>query len=203
LSTELVSGSPRRRPAYSRRTVLRAGFWGAIAALFASAIASVTNALFPRNVSPFGGPITVPASAIPEPGAPPKQIIEGRFWLVNLRPDEGKIAGDDAATPGGLLALYRKCPHLGCTVPWRAEARLAADPAKRTGWFLCPCHQSTYTRAGVRVFGPAPRSMDTMKIEVLESGNIVVQTGQRTEGGTDNPRRAVPWPPATTDGTLS
>ena len=62
---------------------------------------------------------------------------------------------------GGLLALYQKCVHLGCTVQWLATF----DFQNQTGWFRCPCHQSTYTKAGVRVFGPAPRSLDTFEIQ--------------------------------------
>ena len=62
------------------------------------------------------------------------------------------------------------------------------------GWFRCPCHGSTYTKAGIRVFGPAPRSMDTMKIDVDGAGNIVVQTGVRQLGGPDNPKRAIQPP---------
>jgi cytochrome b6-f complex iron-sulfur subunit len=179
----------------SRRRVLLAGFWGAVGALFTGAAATVLNTVFPRNVTGFGGPITVPAFAVPKPGDPPKPVVEGRFLLVNLKPGEGNMSGDDAATPGGLIALYRKCPHLGCTVPWRADASYKG----LRGVFLCPCHGSTYTKAGVRVFGPAERSMDTMAIEAKNSGDVVVQTGDITEGNIDNARRAIPYvpPPAT------
>ena len=86
-----------------------------------------------------------------------------------------------------MIAVWRKCPHLGCSVPWISTFDFNGDK----GWYRCPCHGSTYTKAGVRVFGPAPRSMDTMKIEVDGAGNIVVQTGIRTLGGPDNPKRAM------------
>jgi cytochrome b6-f complex iron-sulfur subunit len=75
-------------------------------------------------------------------------------------------------------------------VPWRPEFDFEGDK----GWFRCPCHGSTYTKAGVRVFGPAPRSMDTMAITVDGSGNITVNTGAITPGGTDNPTRAIQAP---------
>jgi cytochrome b6-f complex iron-sulfur subunit len=172
----------------SRRRVLLASFWGAVGALFTGAAATVLNTVFPRNVTGFGGPITVPAFAVPKPGDPPKPVVEGRFLLVNLKPGEGSMIGDDTPV-GGLIALYRKCPHLGCTVPWRADASYQ----DYRGVFLCPCHGSTYTKAGVRVFGPAERSMDTMTIEVKNSGDVVVQTGDITEGGIDNARRAMPY----------
>ncbi len=138
----------------------------------------------------------MPAAHVPKPGAPPLISIEGKFWLVNLAPGEGHIAGDDVSTAGGLVALWRRCPHLGCAVPWKADyvPPPIVDEARRQGWFLCPCHGSTYTKAGVRVFGPATRSMDTMLIEVDAAGNVIVQTGQRTKGDTDNPLRATPLP---------
>jgi len=93
---------------------------------------------------------------------------------------------------GAIVALYHKCPHLGCTVPWRPEFAYE-DP--RTGeaykgWFRCPCHGSTYSAGGVRVFGPAPRSMDTFAV-TIEDGRITVDTGSITTGTPSNPSRAI------------
>jgi cytochrome b6-f complex iron-sulfur subunit len=62
--------------------------------------------------------------------------------------------------------------------------------APKQGWFRCPCHGSTYTDSGVRVFGPAPRSMDTMDISV-SGGRLAVNTGSITPGGPDNANRAI------------
>ena len=62
-----------------------------------------------------------------------------------------------------------------------------------TGWFRCPCHGSTYTRAGIRVFGPAPRPMDTMAITANPDGSLTVDTGRIVKGGEDNPQRTVPY----------
>jgi cytochrome b6-f complex iron-sulfur subunit len=182
---------PERRAAIGRRRVLIASFWAGIGATLVGGAGAVLNTLYPRNVSGFGGPIVVPPNAIPAAGDPPKPVVEGRFLLVNLAAGEAALPGDDRETSGGLLALYRKCPHLGCTVPWRDDASFH----DLHGVFLCPCHGSTYTKAGVRLFGPAPRSMDTMAVEVQKSGAIVVQTGDITEGGADNPSRAVPYHP--------
>jgi cytochrome b6-f complex iron-sulfur subunit len=179
---------PRR---VSRRFALIAAFWAGIGALAAGAAGTVLNSLYPRNVGGFGGPITVPAARIPAPGDDPRPIVEGRFLLVNLAAGEGLMPGDESQTSGGLVALYRKCPHLGCSVPWRSDASYKGT----RGVFLCPCHGSTYTRAGVRVFGPAPRSMDTMPIEAGKSGDIVVQTGEIEQGGIDNASRAVAYTP--------
>jgi Rieske Fe-S protein len=73
-------------------------------------------------------------------------------------------------------------------MPWRSGFQFEGQ----TGWFRCPCHGSTYNKAGVRVFGPAPRPMDTMAITVNEDGSLSVNTGEITLGGPDNPGRATP-----------
>ena len=170
-------------PVVSRRRVLQVGFWTSIGAMLAGAGACGLDIIYPSTVTGFGGKVSVPASAIPPPGEK-VQIASGRFWLVNLTQEQGGP---------GLLALWWRCPHLGCTVPWRPTFNWP-DPstgALRQGWFRCPCHGSTYTDAGVRVFGPAPRSLDTMAISVAGNGDLTVDTGTRVNGGTDNPDRAI------------
>lgn len=176
----------------TRRRVLVVGFWAAALSAIGATGASVVSTLYPRKVSGFGGPVSVPPELIPVPGAAPRQIMEARCWLVNLLPKEGRHASDGDESPGGLVALWTKCPHLGCTVPWKESFVSPNDDLKRRGMFNCNCHGSTYTRAGVLVRDPATRSMDTMAIEVSDSG-IVIQTGQIMRGTNDNPWRAVPY----------
>lgn len=197
--TQLVKATDITTAKVSRRRFAVGAFWVSLAGLAAAAGGTIVNTMWPRGVKGFGGPVSVPASRIPAPGAPPVRNQDGRFWLVNLDPGEGQLTAQGSATdgglatPGGLVALWTKCPHLGCSVPWDGAASVADDD--RRGWFRCPCHGSTYTKAGVRVFGPAERSMDTMRIEVVDGG-IVVQTGDRTRGADDNPLRTTPWPPS-------
>ena len=70
--------------------------------------------------------MAVAVEDMPAPGDDPQRVMDGHCWLVNLLPDEGRVAGDGAPTAGGLLALWWKCPHLGCTVPGRrASCRLS------------------------------------------------------------------------------
>lgn len=170
-------------PIVSRRRMLQVSFWAGIGAAVAGMAACGLDIIYPSRVTGFGGSVSVPAAAVPKPGEK-VQIGEGRFWLVNLTAEQGGP---------GLLALWWKCPHLGCTVPWQ-PAFVWPDPstgALKSGWFRCPCHGSTYTDAGVRVYGPAPRSMDTMEITVSGGGDLTVNTGARVNGGPDNADRVV------------
>ena len=66
----------------------------------------------------------------------------------------------------GVVALYQKCPHLGCRVP----------ECKSSQWFECPCHGSQYNRVGEKKGGPAPRGMDHFAVTVSASGDVVVDT---------------------------
>ena len=146
------------------------------------AVGSAFDFLYPRNVSGSGGAVRASHVDDYERGGDPVKISAGAFWLVNLDPTDESAGGGS-----GLLALWQKCPHLGCAVPWLGGFRFQ----DRSGWFRCPCHRSTYTRAGVRVFGPATRSMDTMLVTVDEQGRVTVQTGEIERGGPDNPTRAL------------
>ena len=66
----------------------------------------------------------------------------------------------------GVVAMYQKCPHLGCRVP----------QCNSSQWFECPCHGSQYNRVGEKKGGPAPRGMDHFAITVSASGDVVVDT---------------------------
>ena len=71
-----------------------------------------------------------------------------------------------AGIESGVIALYQKCPHLGCRVPECASSQ----------WFECPCHGSSYNRVGEKKAGPAPRGMDRFGVSV-NNGVLVVDTG--------------------------
>lgn len=181
LLPDLPDHAPRRR-LVSRRALVRTGLWTAVGASLAAAAGITLQTVYPRKVQGFGGKINVgPVGKFP-PGSMAR-VMEGRFWLVHLTEEQGGP---------GLLALWWKCPHLGCTVPWREEFEFdnPFTGTRTRGWFRCPCHGSTYTHAGQRVWGPAPRSMDTMALSVVD-GNIIVDTGKIRKGSMDNPARAV------------
>ena len=159
----------------SRRRFIATSFWTGAGVTFV-------------GVRGFGGPVPAGNVVDFEASVDPKAFRADQFRLMNLDPEETRPGGSDGAA--GLLALWRKCSHLGCAVPWESNVTFDND----RGWFRCPCHRSTYSKAGVRVWGPASRSMDTMLIEIDEVGDITVQTGIRQNGDTDNPSRAVTHP---------
>lgn len=176
------------RAEVSRRNFIRGAFWSGLGLGLLGSVVAMLDFLYPRGIKGFGGP--VPAGNVAEfaRGGNPRHFIIGQFWLVNLDPAERRPGGSGGGD--GLLATWQKCPHLGCTVPWKSAFAYKGDQ----GWYRCPCHGSTYTKAGVRVFGPAPRSMDTMQVDIDAAGNITVQTGVVTSGGPTNPERAVTHP---------
>lgn len=178
-------------PNVSRRKVLIIGFWSAMGAMMLGIVTTIINSLYPRNVTGFGGSVFV--GTIDQLKQAPGQKLhnlDAKAWLVMLTGDQ--VKHNPGAQEGSILALYHKCPHLGCTVPWRPDFS-REDPrngATYAGWFLCPCHGSTYSDAGVRVFGPAPRSMDTFALTIA-AGKMTVNTGKITPGDTTNPTRAI------------
>ena len=179
------------RPVVTRRLFILGGFWSTIGLALVGLVGPSLDFAWTRSPAGAARDVFVSPDLVPAPGDDPVVIPEGRFFLLNLEPGPTP-KGDDVPEPGGLLALWQKCPHLGCTVPWRADFNIF----DRTGWFLCPCHGSTYTKwGGIIVKGPAPRPMDTFEIEPQDDGSIVVRTGvkEAKEGGSDNPSRVVPY----------
>ena len=176
----------------ARRSFLRVSVFAGLTLFVGSQVASFLGFFNLRKPTGFGGVVNVAKARVPKPGDDPQRISEGKFWLADLSGAQGDVLG--VGGTGGLLALYWKCPHLGCTVPWNPafDGGQVNFPGV-TGWFRCPCHGSTYSRAGVRVYGPAPRPMDTMAISVNGDGSLNVNTGKITSGGADNPLRAVAY----------
>ncbi len=111
---------------------------------------------------------------------------EGRMWITeypngavekaraaySANELTGMEAGLALGLDGGVIALYQKCPHLGCRVPECVTSQ----------WFECPCHGSQYNRVGEKRGGPAPRGMDRFAMSVSADGVLTVDTGTIIQG---------------------
>jgi cytochrome b6-f complex iron-sulfur subunit len=154
----------------SRRNFTRNAVLGGVALNLGLLGAGFVRFFWPNKTGAFGSALTIPAANIPEVGGVPFQYAVGKFYIVH--------------NEDGLLALYWKCPHLGCTVPW----------APNFQEFRCPCHGSIYDLNGIVLGGPAPRPLDLMAIEVQPNGDLLVDTGAITERGSEySPDQATPY----------
>ncbi len=143
--------------AETRRGMLAASGWMLIALMGLQAAVAFVVYFWPRKTGAFGSVVSAGKVADYKVGDI-KYFVEGKFYLARLEE--------------GFIALYQKCPHLGCVVPWQKDY-VYQD---KTGWFRCPCHGSTYSMQGQIVFGPAPRPLDYMKIQIT-GGSVQVNTG--------------------------
>jgi cytochrome b6-f complex iron-sulfur subunit len=132
--------------------------WGAsLVGLFGQAAAAMVQFFKPRQKpGGFGGEVVAGDLEEFEPGTV-SYVREGRFFISRLE-------------DGGVLALWQRCTHLGCTVPWREDE----------GQFHCPCHSSFFNRQGEVTGGPAPRPLDLFPVS-LKDGNLVVDTNYPIE----------------------
>jgi cytochrome b6-f complex iron-sulfur subunit len=91
---------------------------------------------------------------------------------------------DDA----GIYAVYLVCTHLGCTPNYvtnvtsgsgvqdnTAQARGVRKPGEQipNGW-ACPCHGSRYFIDSTNFYGPAPRPMDWIDIQVTPDDHFEI-----------------------------
>lgn len=107
----------------------------------------------------------------------PFYLASARTWITTYPASaipKAEKAYSGAVLEGmkeGVVALYQKCVHLGCRVPWCKSAQ----------WFECPCHGSRYNRVGEKKGGPAPRGLDRFGVEI-QGGVIMVDTKEVIQG---------------------
>lgn len=149
----------------SRRALIRLGLGGTLGLFLAEALVLFLRFFYPRTgIGPFGGKVTLgPAASYAMPSI--TTFISGHLFLSHV--------------PEGFLALWWKCPHLGCTVQWHPEEP-TEDKLAPMGRFHCPCHGSIYNRYGQIISGPAPRPMDIFKLSVV-NGKLVADTSIVTQ----------------------
>ena len=172
----------------TRRQVLNRGIVTSFSLVLASFGGASLAFLWPTLSGGFGSKIS--AGKVEEilgeieDTKEPFYLASGRFYIAPY-PKEAvgkakQVQAYSAVLDGyeqGMVALYQKCVHLGCRVPWCASSQ----------WFECPCHGSQYNRVGEKKGGPAPRGLDRFAIDV-QGGVAVVDTSKVIDGppiGTD------------------
>ena len=105
-------------------------------------------------------------------------LPEGRAWVTEYpaaalpKAQATYSAPELTGMEAGLVALFQKCPHLGCRVPNCLTSQ----------WFECPCHGSRYNQVGEKRGGPAPRGMDRFAMSVNAKGEFIIRTGTVIQG---------------------
>ncbi|HET7718795.1 MAG TPA: Rieske 2Fe-2S domain-containing protein [Acidimicrobiales bacterium] len=138
--------------------------------------------MFALGLGGFGGEVNIPASLgeildYYSSNKEPYYFAPGRVYMVPY--PEASLDKAGAVYEGGVLegmeagivALYQKCVHLGCRVPW----------CKTSQWFECPCHGSQYNRVGEKKGGPAPRGLDRFPVKI-DGARVTVDTGLVVNG---------------------
>jgi len=102
----------------------------------------------------------------PDGAVLPVFIPEARAYLVPAPSELSEQFAGLSVAAEGLMALFQRCVHLGCRVPWCAPSQ----------GFECPCHGSKYNSIGEYFGGPAPRNLDRFVVEV-RGNNFWIRTG--------------------------
>ena len=130
-------------------------FWPKLSGGFGSDVdAGAVDDLRSQTVTPSGQVV-------------PVFVPEARAYIVPAPAELSAQFEDLGVAAGGLMALFQRCVHLGCRVPWCATSI----------GFECPCHGSKYSFLGEYFAGPAPRNLDRFVVEVRDGDRFIVKTG--------------------------
>ncbi len=137
----------------NRRQFLGIAWAASLVALGGQSLVALWKFLQPVNTGGFGGMVRAGKVSDFTPGSINLNKA-GRYYLYRL-------------DNGSFMALWQRCTHLGCTVPW-------VDSENQ---FHCPCHGSLFDKTGVVLGGPAPRPLDIFPVTITND-EVFVDTGK-------------------------
>ncbi|HEX9751275.1 MAG TPA: Rieske 2Fe-2S domain-containing protein [candidate division Zixibacteria bacterium] len=156
----------------SRRGFLEKIGWVGIFSFLGVMLVGTLRYMFPRVLFE---PSPIFRAGFPEEYLPgtvsTKWMKDYRVWIIR---EQDRI-----------YALLGICTHLGCTPRW----------LEKEDKFKCPCHGSGFYRSGVNFEGPAPRSLERLKVARAETGEILVDRSVKflfENNGWDNPQAYLP-----------
>ena len=130
--------------------------------------------LWPKLSGGFGSDVNAGAisalldQAINDDGSvTPVFIPEARAYVVPAPSALSEDFTGKSVEAGGVMALFQRCVHLGCRVPWCGPSQ----------GFECPCHGSKYNSIGEYNAGPAPRNLDRFVVEANPANELIIHTG--------------------------
>lgn len=173
----------------SRRRFLRRSMLAIWGVSTTAAVAGALYMLYPNLAGQFGADLPVGSKSTFPATTPDKFILdqagvfyhqEAKAYISHMAAGtptllQGQALADQLTSEsfvkdsdGSLwVALYQRCVHLGCTVPFRNDCVS----------FKCPCHGSHYNVDGEYLDGPAPRSLDRFPLS-FNGDTVIVSTGQ-------------------------
>ena len=103
--------------------------------------------------------------AVPPDGLPRRfQVVTGRIDKWSNYPPEPVdavyVIRNSESDPPIVFSVI--CPHLGC----------AYDFKNVTGDFQCPCHTSGFALDGEVKYGPSPRNLDRLDVDIRNGGEV-------------------------------
>ena len=172
----------------SRRRFLRRSMLAIFGLSTTAAVAGALDFMYPNLAGQFGADLTV-GKKTDFPAALPGKYQLGQAGVFYVQQAKTYISHLAAGTQFSLngtdlkdqldsenfvkdsdgsywVALYQRCVHLGCTVPFRNDCDS----------FKCPCHGSHYNVDGEYLDGPAPRSLDRFALR-FSGTDVIVSTG--------------------------
>jgi cytochrome b6-f complex iron-sulfur subunit len=183
----------------SRRQFFNRGIVATMAVSIGTFGAAAISFLYAKSAGGFGGRIDAGAplsdvQAYWTANKAPYYVPDARTYLQPYPkqdvPKAKKVPEYAPVLAGmeqGMVALYQKCVHLGCRVPW----------CQTSQWFECPCHGSKYSRVGEKKGGPAPRGLDHFIVSIT-GPKITIDTNLVITGppiGTDTTDQGAEGPP--------
>ncbi|GCE12299.1 QcrA and Rieske domain-containing protein [Tengunoibacter tsumagoiensis] len=191
----------------SRRRFLRRSMLAVWGVSTAAAVAGALDMLYPSLGGDFGSAQTVGKKSEFVAALPEKFQAElagvyhrpiARAYVIHMAAEtkfnlegnnlESQFASENVVKDKDgsyWIALYQKCVHLGCTVPFKDSCVS----------FKCPCHGSHYNVTGEFIDGPAPRSLDRFQIS-FSGDDVIINTGflNQTVPRPDNTTLLIPVP---------
>ncbi len=163
----------------SRRSFFAMVGWGAFTVASLAALWESLNFLILPRTALYEDPSAFKAGAPGDYAVGSTTVLTDKRVVINRDPD-------------GFYAISLICTHLGCTPryfndvtsdlvakgisgikdPDTGQVANTKNPA--LVGFKCPCHGSRYFRDAVNFFGPAPRPMDRIHVEVAPDGKLFI-----------------------------